>query len=112
MTVVPEWNQHCSDLAARNIKAIAHRDVWAELGGCPRSWEDAAALYRRLGVRTLYGAVTAVLGPSIDPKQAMRGDIVMVDNALGICRGERAEFLDGMHPMGRATAAWRVMGKG
>lgn len=38
----------------------------------------------------------------------MRGDVVMVDRALGVCQGDWAEFMDRMQPMSRATAAWRV----
>ncbi len=83
--------------------------MWAELGGCPRSWAQAAVLYRRIGVRTLADAVTKVLGPPVDPKQAMRGDVVMVDGALGICRGELVECLDRMQPIARAQCAWRVI---
>jgi hypothetical protein len=94
-----------------HVKKAEGRDIWAELGFCPRSWREAADLYRRMGVRTLAEFVTAVLGPSVDPKQARRGDICMVDGALGICRGEWVECADLMQPIGRATAAWRVNGR-
>jgi hypothetical protein len=56
--------------------------------------------------------VTKVMGDPVPPLRAMRGDIVMVDGALGICRGEMAEFLDGMQPMTRATVAWPSDGRG
>lgn len=64
-----------------------------------------------MGVRNLADAVSKVLGPPIDPKLAMRGDIVMVDGALGICRGEKAEFLDNWQPMKRVAKAWPVKGR-
>jgi hypothetical protein len=84
------------------------RDIWAELGGCPRSWREAADLYRRHGCRTLAEVVSKVLGPPIDPKRAMRGDVVMVRGALGICRGELADCMGAMVPMGEAEMAWPV----
>ena len=93
------------------VTAATGRDVWAELGGCPRSWAEAAALYRRLGVRSLVDAVSSVLGPALDPKQAMRGDVMMVDGSLGICRGELVECIDRMQPARRATHAWRAKGR-
>ena len=107
----PDWDWHCAEHAARHISAAIGRDIWGEVGGCPRSPKEAADLYRRLGTRTLKGAVTALLGKPVTPKLAMRGDIVMVDNALGICRGELAEFMDRMQPMGRAECAWRLRGR-
>lgn len=103
--MTPEWDGHCAELAAAHIPG---RDIWVELGGCPRSWKEAGDLYRREGVRTLGELVTKVLGPPVDPKLARRGDIVMADGALGICRGDLCEFLDRMQPLERATAAWRA----
>lgn len=101
----PDWRTgHCAEFAAKALD----RNIWDALGGCPRSWREAAALYRRLGARTLAEAVSAVLGPSIAPVRASRGDIVMIDGALGICRGDWAEFMDRMQPMAKATRAWRA----
>jgi hypothetical protein len=79
---------------------------WSALGGCPHSSTDARALYRRLGVCCLRDAVSKVLGDPVDPKLARRGDVVMVDGALGICRGEWVECLDRMQPLSRAECAW------
>lgn len=107
----PDWDFHCAEFAAAHVGATIGRDVWVELGGCPRNAKQAAALYRRLGSRTLTEAVTGVLGEPIDPKLAMRGDIVMVDNALGVCRGDLVEFVDRMQPIGRAERAWRLQAK-
>jgi hypothetical protein len=61
-------------------------------------------------VRTLADLVSKVLGPPVDPKRARRGDIVMVDGALGICRGEWVECLDRMQPLARGQKAWRLEG--
>lgn len=104
----PDWDYHCAEFAAAHVKEITGRDIWERFGGCPRNAREAAAVLHNLRVRTLKGAVTKLLGRWIDPKLAMRGDIVMVDNALGICRGDLAEFIDRMQPMSRAERAWKV----
>lgn len=85
--------------------------MWGELGGCPRSWREAAALYRRLGVRTLAGAVTKVLGAPIDRKLANRGDIVMVRGGLGVCAGELAVCMGATVLMKEVELAWRAAGR-
>jgi hypothetical protein len=109
----PDWDWHCAEFAAAHVKEVTGRDIWAEVGGCPRTAKEAADLYRRLDVRTLRGAVGKVLGRSIKPALAMRGDLVLVDNgnlapALGICRGELIECPDNMLPISRAICAWKV----
>ena len=88
--------------------AALGRDIWAEIGGCPRSPREAAGLYRRLGVTNFADAVTAVLGPPVGAGQAMRGDIAMIDGALGIVRGEWVECIDHMQPIERVRFVWRV----
>lgn len=104
----PEWNWHCSDLAAEHIRKTTGRDIWAELGGAPRNARQTADLFKRLRVRTYKNAISKVLGKPVDPKLARRGDIVMVDNALGICRGDLIECMDRMQPIGKAECAWRL----
>ncbi len=103
-----DWRTgHCAEPAVAAASAAQGRDVWAALGGCPRSWREAAALYRRLGARTLSEAVTAVLGPPLtSPRLARRGDVVLAQGALGVCRGEVAEFIGGVLPMGEVASAW------
>lgn len=109
--MIPDWRtRHCVEPAAERVSEVLGRDVWSDLGGCPRSPREAAQLYRRLGVTCLKDAVTKVLGPPCDKLQAMRGDICMVDNALGICRGEWVECLDRMQPLSRVECAWHVRG--
>lgn len=102
---------HCADLAVEAVRAASGRDVWAELGGRPRDWREAAALYRRLGALHLAEAVTAVLGAPIPPLRARRGDIALVRSgggamALGVVRGELVECLGGTVPIGAVVAAW------
>lgn len=107
----PDWrSRHCAEPAADTILAAAGRDVWAELGGCPRSWREAAALYRRHGCRSLAELVTKVLGPAIPRRRARRGDIAMVRGGLGIVRGEVIECMGATVPLGEASAIWSVRG--
>src|SRR5688572_2612473 len=119
-----DWNEHCADFAAAHSKATTGRDVGRKLGKPPRSPREAAALMKKLKVRTLKGAVTKLLGKPVKPAFAMRGDIVLVpsaagraDNsahkagqimALGICRGDLIECADNMLPISRAVCAWKV----
>jgi len=119
--VIPDWRtKHCAEpaiAAAAAARGLNAEDLWATLGGCPRSWREAAALYRRLGVRSLAEAVSAVLGPPFaSPRLARRGDVVMAQGALGLCRGGLAEFLgrEGatMLPMRAAEIAWPVAAEG
>lgn len=107
----PDWDWHCADVAIQRVREATGRDIWAELGGKPNNHREGAELYRRNGATMLADLVTKVLGPPVDPKRAMRGDICMVDGALGICRGEWVECFDRMQPLGRATAAWRIEGR-
>lgn len=107
----PDWRtRHCAEPVIEEASRATGRDIWRELGGCPRSWRQAAELYRRLGARDLAGVATAVFGDPVNPRQAKRGDVVMVDGSLGICRGEFAECIDRMQPMKRASHAWPVKG--
>ena len=104
----PDWaTGHCAEPAVETANAASGRDIWAELGGCPRGWKEAADLYRRHGCRTLAEMVTKVLGPPIPKRQARRGDIVMSNGALGVCHGEVAVFMDATLPMRKVETAWR-----
>jgi hypothetical protein len=111
-----DWRtRHCGELAFDAIAAARDCDaaeLWAQVGGCPRDWRQAAAVYRRLGVRTLAGFMTACLGEPIPTRRAMRGDVVMVRGSLGVCRGDLAECLGATVPMREAELAWSVRGKG
>lgn len=105
----PDWDGHCAGFIGEHYKKVTGKSLWRKIGHrCPRSPKEAAALYRKLGVTNLEDAATAVFGEPVDVAFAMRGDIVMVDNALGICRGELAEFMDRMQPIGRVERAWRI----
>lgn len=100
--MTPEWNCHCAEFA----DAKAGLGLEERLGGWPRNAREAAALYRRFGVTNM-GDLLSLFRREVPPLQARRGDVVMVNGALGVCRGEWAEFMDAMQPMKRATRAWR-----
>jgi hypothetical protein len=110
------WQRHCADRAVEAVREAHGRDIWAELGGSPRSWKACAALYRRMGVRTIDQAVTAVLGaPHPTVRHAHRGDIALVQGSLGIVRGDLIECLGGdgesvMLAIGAASKAWSAQG--
>lgn len=100
-------SRHCAEPAVEAVFAACGKDVWAEWGGCPRSWREAADLYRRMGVRTLAEAVTVAIGPPLaSPLLAKRGDIVMVQGALGVCRGDIVECMGDNMPLDAVTIAW------
>jgi hypothetical protein len=100
-------SRHCGDLAVEAIQAKQPgRDVWAELGGRPKDWQETAELYRRNKCTTLAGVMTVLLGAPISPRQARRGDVVMARGSLGICRGEVAEFFDATISMREVEEAW------
>lgn len=107
----PDWDYHCAEKAAAVVRESTGRDIWAELGGCPHTRKEAAALYRRKKVRSLAGIMDTLFGEAVDPKLAMRGDVAMVDGALGIVRGDLVECFDRMQPIGRATKAWKATGR-
>lgn len=108
----PDWRtRHCAEPAIEAASSASGRDIWAELGGCPRSWREAADLYRRLGVRNLTEATTKVLGPPLaSPRLAKRGDVVMAQGALGVCAGEVAIFMGATLPMRKVEKAWPAGG--
>jgi hypothetical protein len=66
-------------------------------------------MMKRLGVRNMAGVISAVHGEPVPYRQAMRGDIVQRGWAIGICRGDQAEFFGGdLVPMPLVESAWSV----
>lgn len=89
--------------------AATGRDICDIVGPSPRRARDWVAMMRRLGVRDMAGVITAVHGPAIDTRHARRGDIVQIGWAIGVCRGELAEFYGGvMLPAKRTELAWAI----
>ncbi|QUT04848.1 hypothetical protein KFK14_17710 [Sphingobium phenoxybenzoativorans] len=105
----PDWSNHCGDLWRGHVLDSTGRDICTVVGPSPRSAGAWAAMMRRLGVRTMSAVISAVHGTPVDPRVAKRGDVVRRGWAIGICRGEDAEFYGGaMIPMRQVDEAWPV----
>lgn len=103
------WTDHCGDLWRTHVLATMGLDICDIVGPSPRRPRDWAAMMRRLGVRSMDGVIGAVHGPPVPYRQAMRGDIVRRGWAIGVCRGDRAEFWGGvMVAMCEVDRAWSV----
>lgn len=105
-----DWRtRQCADTPVETASAITGRDIWAELGGRPGNWREAADLYRRCNARSLVEVVSTVLGqPEPDVRMARRGDIAMVRGCLGVVRGDVIECEGDNVPLGDAQAVWRL----
>jgi hypothetical protein len=68
---------------------------------------------RAAGARNLRSAVRTALGPEIPPLLAQPGDVLLVNNTLGLCVGRHVAAPDPLGavvflPVGWAHAAWRT----
>lgn len=107
----PDWKEHCGDLWRSHVLACTGRDICDIVGPSPRRPSEWAAMMRRLGVRAMAGVVEAVHGGAIDRRLAQRGDMVRRGWAIGVCRGEVAEFFGGVAlPMPQVDEVWPVHG--
>lgn len=78
--------------------------------------DGAARTLALLGFDEPADLVSAVLGAPVDPRQAMRGDLVRLAKwgrgAIGVCVGANAAFVGPrglvFAPMAEAEGAWRV----
>lgn len=106
----PAWSDHCGDRIWRaHVLRTTGADICDIVGPSPRRPREWVAMMRRLGARDLAEVVSAVHGLSVDPRLARRGDLVRAGWALGICRGELAEFYGGdTAPMARVDEAWHL----
>ncbi|MGJ0236990.1 DUF6950 family protein [Novosphingobium fluoreni] len=103
----PAWSHHCGDIWRAAVLAAGGGDICDVVGPSPRSAAEWAAMMRRLGVRSLAGVISAVHGPPLRlPRLAKRGDIVRRGWAIGVCRGEVAEFYDATLSMREVDDAW------
>ena len=104
----PDWADHCGDRWRAHVFAMTGRDICDDVGPSPRRPREWVAMMRRLGVRDMAGVISAVHGAQIPPRRASRGDVVQSGWAIGICRGDRAEFFASkIVPMSEVDAAWR-----
>lgn len=108
MSNTPGWQDHCGDRWRAHVLAATGIDICTIVGPSPRRAADWAAMMRRLGVRTMSGVISAVHGPSMPIRQAMRGDIVRRGWAIGVCRGDLAEFYGGVVPMADVDECWSI----
>jgi len=107
--VTAAWEAHCGDLWRAHVLAATGRDICDVVGPSPRRPADWTAMMRRLGVRSMDGVLSAFHGDPITSRRAMRGDIVRRGWAIGVCRGDRAEFIGGeMVSMSEVDVAWRL----
>lgn len=105
----PAWSAHCGDQWREHVLVATGYDICDVLGESPRRARDWVAMMRRLGVRNMTGVIGAVHGPPIPYRRAMRGDIVQRGWAIGICRGDKAEFFGGdMVPMREVDFTWAL----
>lgn len=104
----PDWSAHCGDRWREHVLAETGRDICEVVGPSPRRVRDWVAMMRRLGVRDMAGVISAVHGAPIDRRQARRGDITQRGWAIGICRGEVAEFFGGVVPMSQVDRTWPI----
>lgn len=107
--IEPAWDHHCGDRWRAHVLASTGMDICDLVGPSPRRTRDWVAMMRRLEVRDMAGVISAVHGQPIPYRQAMRGDIVQRGWAIGICRGDRAEFFGGRFvEMREVDGVWRV----
>ncbi len=103
----PDWEKHCGDGWRAHVLASTGFDICDIIGPSPRRVRDWVAMMRRVGARDMAGVISAVHGTPIPRRQAMRGDIVRRGWALGVCRGDQAEFFGGrMVRMSEIDDAW------
>ncbi len=106
----PDWSEHCGDRWRDTVLAAGGGDICDIVGPSPRRVRDWVAMMRRLGVRGMSGVISAVHGAPVPRRQAMRGDIVRRGWAIGVCRGDKAEFFGGaMASMAEVDEAWPVL---
>lgn len=105
----PTWTDHCGDRWRAHVLAETGQDICDVVGPSPRRPGDWARMMRQLGVKGMAGVISAVHGEPIPYRQAMRGDIVRRGWAIGICRGDQAEFFGGEFTAMRAVDdAWSL----
>lgn len=106
------WGEHdCASFAAAAVHAVSGRVV-----SLPAHGSEMAAMRAIAAHGSLVAAAVAVLGASLAPSLARRGDIVVVSNGgrevLGVCLGTvaAAPGPDGLAfvPMADATDCWRI----
>jgi hypothetical protein len=111
------WGESdCVLFAAGALDACTGSNYYETHKGKYSDTISAAQYLRDAGFATVRGTAISVLGDSIPPTMAQRGDIVSMQNRLGVCVGEYSWFMGsvGEHggmlpePTFNADKAWRV----
>jgi len=109
--------QDCALFVCDCIQAMCGEDPAARFRGRYRTARGAQRAIRRIGsAQDLADLATRVLGPSIPPAFARRGDVAEVPfhlgNALGVVLGREVALpgIEGLvrQPISMASRAWRV----
>ncbi len=108
------WGRHdCCLFAADWVREATGADPAADWRGRYRSASGARRILRQHFDGDVAAVATAVLGePLASPLLAQRGDVALVDGALGVVIGAEVALLGeaglAFHPLGTAARAWRV----
>ena len=109
-----EWGRNdCVLFAAGAVQAMTGRDPAADVRG---TWSTRIGALRALKEQSARGVADVVWFEEIEPAHAMRGDLVLARQSLGVCIGRVAMFVGedggeaGPVPLPRAewARAWRV----
>lgn len=104
------WENNCVIFAGDCVLAVTGADPVADLRGKITGVRDWAYWLRREG--GLADAATRRLGDPIAPDDAIMGDILMCDGALGVHIGQGGAFLKdiglGLVPVSGCDLAWGV----
>lgn len=107
----PDWgSEHCGDRWRAHVQDATGFDLTSITGPSPRRRREWVSMMRRLNARDLAGVISAVHGqPYTSVRLAKRGDIARMGWAIGIVRGELAEFFGGVTvPIGNVDQAWPI----
>lgn len=89
-----EWGTHdCALFAASAIQRMTGVDIAADFRGKYSDNIGAALALREYGAGTLQKTFTALLGASKHISRAHRGDVVCLNNSMGICGGSFSRFV-------------------
>jgi hypothetical protein len=109
-----KWGSNdCALFTAGAVAAMTGTDPLGSVRGKWRSQAGAGRAIRQAGFASIEDWVSSLFDP-VEPVFVQRGDIVMIDGALGICIGKDAVFLaeeaPGLNrrPIAHCARAWRV----
>jgi hypothetical protein len=99
------YGEHdCSLFAASAVQRQTGVDFAADFRGRYSDAKGAAQALRQYGAGTLQKTVTAALGKAKHVARAKRGDVVLLNNSLGICAGKFSLFVGQLDAFGQHLA--------